>query len=254
MSICDELEELIPAYVLDALAPSDHSRLERHVRDCPDMRDEIASYQSVAAQLCATAEPALPRIELKYRVIAAVGTKPGDRGRGPFRSTAFLQPLLAMSALVRLIALIGWNVSLQNRLAQQIAVDRQRAADLTSQRDLLSLVANADPTTNRLQGTGTTGNATGRVYAAANDTDIALVLSNMPTLAPDQVYQVWLSDWTNRRISGRVFTVDNAGWGWLVIHAPQILAQYQAAGVTVEPMGGSPQPTGARILFASFAP
>jgi anti-sigma-K factor RskA len=252
-SICDELEELIPAYALDALAPTDRVWVEKHLRDCPSMQAELDSYQNVAARLSAAVEPAAPSAGLKYRVIDAMAPRPPMRWGALFSHANYMRPALAGLALALLLVLIGWNVSVQSQLNQQITADRQLATELSSQRDLLTLVANADPAPKRLQGTGSTWNATGRLYAAANDTTMALVLTNMPPLSQDQVYQVWLTDRMNMRTSGGTFTVDSGGRGWLVIRAPQILAQYQAAGVTVEPKGGSPQPTGARIVFASFA-
>lgn len=254
MSICDELEELIPAYALDALASSDRARVEKHLRECPDLRDELATYQNIAARLSYAAQPTEPRPELKYRVLAAAAPKPTFRFSPPMRSTGFLRPAFAALAFLLLVAFVGWNFYLQNQLAQQIAADRQLAADLSTQRDFLSIVAYSDGTPKRLQGTGSMWSATGRLYGSANETTMALFLSDMPALAPDKVYQVWLTDQMNNRVSGGILTVDAMGRGWLMIHASQPLSQYRAAGVTVEPQGGSPQPTGTRIVFASFTP
>ncbi|MEK7874219.1 MAG: anti-sigma factor, partial [Chloroflexota bacterium] len=48
--------------------------------------------------------------------------------------------------------------------------------------------------------------------------------------------------------NGGTFTVDANGRGQMLVRAPLPITSYQSMGVTVEPMGGSPGPTGARML------
>jgi anti-sigma-K factor RskA len=70
----------------------------------------------------------------------------------------------------------------------------------------------------------------------------------LPPLAPDRAYQLWLVNKDGQRVSGGVFSVDAEGYGWLKVWTPQPLGVYQRAGITVEPLDGSPGPTGARVL------
>ncbi len=70
----------------------------------------------------------------------------------------------------------------------------------------------------------------------------------MPALPSGMTYQLWLVDSEGKRTSGGMFTVDSQGRGWLMGHSPQPLNRYKSVGVTMEPWGGSPGPTGAKML------
>jgi anti-sigma-K factor RskA len=70
-------------------------------------------------------------------------------------------------------------------------------------------------------------------------------------LGSDQQYQLWLV-LDDERTSGGVFSVDYYGYGAMVIHAPRPLNEYTSFGVTVEPAGGSPAPTGEKVLGGEF--
>jgi anti-sigma-K factor RskA len=51
-----------------------------------------------------------------------------------------------------------------------------------------------------------------------------------------------------KRTSGGIFTVRANGYGSLLIKAGNSLLGYTAFGITIEPAGGSPEPTGAKVL------
>jgi hypothetical protein len=50
------------------------------------------------------------------------------------------------------------------------------------------------------------------------------------------------------RTSGGVFAVNPEGYGALWISSPEPLSSYPAFGITIEPVGGSPGPTGEKVL------
>ncbi len=78
-----------------------------------------------------------------------------------------------------------------------------------------------------------------------------LVVDGLPVLDGEHQYQVWLIR-DGSRASGGVFSVDKFGYGALWISSPEPLKNYQAFGVTIEPTGGSPGPTGNKVLGGQF--
>jgi anti-sigma-K factor RskA len=74
-----------------------------------------------------------------------------------------------------------------------------------------------------------------------------LVVNGLDVLPLDKQYQLWLAV-GDRRDSGGVFSVSRSGYGALEISAPQPLREYARVGITIEPSGGSPGPTGDRVL------
>jgi anti-sigma-K factor RskA len=78
-----------------------------------------------------------------------------------------------------------------------------------------------------------------------------LVVYGLPQPPAGQVYQLWLIH-NGQRDSGGLFTVDDKGYAVLLVRSLHRFSEYQAIGVTNEPAGGSPGPTGTRVLAANF--
>ena len=79
-----------------------------------------------------------------------------------------------------------------------------------------------------------------------------LVVEDLPVLDHYHQYQLWLIDRDGQRTSGAVFSVDADGYGTATVGSPLLLTSYVAFGVTIEPAGGSPGPTGQKVLGGAF--
>ena len=80
-----------------------------------------------------------------------------------------------------------------------------------------------------------------------------VVVSRLPQLPADRAYQLWFVRPDSVRDSGGIFRVGTGGEGTILARAPAGLDAYTAIGITEEPVGGSPQPTGPRIVGTSLA-
>jgi anti-sigma-K factor RskA len=98
-----------------------------------------------------------------------------------------------------------------------------------------------------LTGTEAQPLATGFVLIGADGLNGALVVDRLPPLGEDQEYQAWLIR-DGERTSGAVFATDEFGYRGVRLEAPRPLFEYDSVGITVEPAGGSQQPTGPRVL------
>ena len=78
-----------------------------------------------------------------------------------------------------------------------------------------------------------------------------LAVDGLAALDPDHQYQLWLIR-DGQRTSGGVFSVNPEGYGALWISSPEPLSSYPAFGITIEPEGGSPGPTGDKVLGGSL--
>jgi anti-sigma-K factor RskA len=75
----------------------------------------------------------------------------------------------------------------------------------------------------------------------------------LDSLPAGQDYQVWLIEPDQTRISGGVFqSSDQSEYVTFVIESPDPMENFFGIGVTVEPEGGSPGPTGPRIFGVEF--
>lgn len=259
MTLCNELEELYPAYALDAIETPDRQRVESHISDCSNCAQIVAGYRAVADCLPYSVPQVEPPADLKYRVLAAALPKTKSPAMPAWRdnfarslSNLLRSPAWSAAALVLAIALGIWNVSLQNQITQQAAINQQIQSDLTRNRALVSMMAYAQNEPKAVQATDAAPKAVGRLVAAPELNSLALIVYDMPALEDQRVYQVWLIDPAGGRTSGGIFTVDERGRAWVLIRAPQSLDHYQGIGVTIEPTGGSPKPTGTKMLGSSL--
>ncbi len=81
----------------------------------------------------------------------------------------------------------------------------------------------------------------------AGETTGTLVVNGLPVLGAEHQYQLWLVK-DEVRVSGAVFSVAEEGITSIPIVAPEDLTLYTRCGITIEPAGGSPEPTGDGVL------
>ena len=238
MSTETHVVELLPAYTLDCLDEEELVLVSEHLAACADCRAELRTYQAVTDQLALAVPHAEPPASLKRRLM--------DRAQppGPVASTPARQPLWqplaalmqrttpawGLAGFVLIVALAASNVWLWQRLNRLPGV---------SQPVPLRTIA--------LAGTQAAPQATGLLVVSVDGEHGTLVVDGLPYLDPERQYQLWLIR-DGQRTSGGVFSVDPEGYGSLWISSPQPLSSYSAFGITIEPAGGSPGPTGTKVL------
>ncbi len=102
-----------------------------------------------------------------------------------------------------------------------------------------------------LSGRPAAASATGSLRFAPDKTLALFEARDLPPLPPSQSYQLWLIYPDGTRDSGAVFNVPATGEATLVVVAPQPLGSYSRFGVSIEPAGGSPAPTGPPALSSA---
>jgi hypothetical protein len=104
-----------------------------------------------------------------------------------------------------------------------------------------------------LNGDNSTPWARGTIYLAPDSTDAVLVAYNLPRLAQQESYQLWLNDpEVDKRVSGGTFKVNDKGHAQLIVRSPVRMGTFKTCGVTKEPDQGSPKPTGQRVLWGTL--
>ncbi|MCC7372031.1 MAG: anti-sigma factor [Chloroflexi bacterium] len=261
---CDEVRELTPLHALNVLDVDERDVVDDHLRNCPTCETDLASYLEVTAQLALALPQSDPSTGLKDRVLAqarkprALPSPPLARGGAPIpiwqstRAQRLRSTLTSLVAGVAVIVAAGssyWAYNLQSQLDAQNA----RIATLTERAQNYQRVASvlqaADTQIRVLQSTQPTQPAFGRVYIDPETSEGMLMVRNLPPLPPGRVYQLWVARANGERESAGILTwTDKAGNGYTLIKCPDALARWNTFGVTEEPTGGSPAPTGSRLL------
>lgn len=227
----------LPAYVLDALAADEMSLVSEHLASCAACQAELARLQRVADELPLAVPQTNPPPALKARLMRSIHARqvessPATRHNSTWqRVAAYFRGHLPAFGLAFIVLLVLGNVLLW----RQLNYNRQ--------------VAGAPMRVVTLVNSSFSPAAVGTLVVAPNGQYCTLVVNNLAALDPSQQYQVWLIKGSEHTSAG-IFTVNPDGYALLEILAPLPLAQYDAIGVSVEPVGGSIAPTGPNVFKA----
>lgn len=221
-----DLHSLMAPYALDALNELERARFEAHLVQCASCQSELSGFVATATRLGDAAEVA-PPAALRERLMAEVATTRQDRPTvstlpkpGLMRRTL---PRLAMAA-----AFLVGAVGVGGYLNEHDNADRLRA----DKEAITAVVSASDAVT-----TDKSFDDGGRVVLVSSDeADAAYIkASDLPGLESGKVYQVWVVK-DDAPVSEGVF--ERSG--------EMIMKDLEGAdriAITVEPKGGSKQPT-----------
>ncbi|WP_020500231.1 anti-sigma factor [Sciscionella marina] len=228
-----DVHTLTGAYALDALDDLERASFERHLAECPDCAREVREFQETAARLGAAAAVTTPQ-RLRERVLAEVArtrqfSPAGPRaGRArPGRWTMRITGLVAAAAVIA-AAVLGVDLWQTGR---DLSGTQSRLAEI-------STVVNA-PDAKSAKGTASNG-GTATAVVAPSERRAVLVVAGMPPAPADRAYQLWFMGGGKAYSAGLLRRDDRGGF------APVLAATVPGAeqvGLTLEPSGGSPQPT-----------
>lgn len=235
--------EELPAYALGALDAEEIPALEAHLRACDSCRGELEEYRAVGEGLLAALPPRQPsaalRTRLQGRLAAAQRTaRPQftwSVGRLAFGIALAVLLFLNLAAFTQLRGLQRQQASLLEQLQ-----DNQAALAMLSYPGTQSLA---------IEGEGVSG----RVLLDRERNSAVLVAWNLPVLTEEQIYQIWLIEPDGKRVSAGLFrSQEGEPYTTEPVFSDRELSNFVGMGVTVEPAGGSDQPTGPRLFKVDF--
>ncbi|MFT3889997.1 MAG: anti-sigma factor [Anaerolineales bacterium] len=238
--------ENIPAYAIGALDAEDVIALEAHLRTCASCQTELAEYRSLNQALLTAVPPKQPSAELRKRLQSRLPSAQKPASIRPQRAWTFSFTRMAMGAAVVLLLAMNLYSILQTRSLQQEQTRLSR--QIRTGQTVMSMLSY--PATQRLS---INDKVVGSVLVDKERDIVALIVWNMPELSQDQTYQIWLIDPNGDRTSAGIFNSEtDQPYTTKIIYPKQKLTDFIGVGVTVEPAGGSDQPTGERMFRVDF--
>lgn len=232
----EHIRELIPAYALDILDEQEQMQVAEHLANCDSCRAELVMYQEIVEDLPLGMVVSEPPTGLKDKIMAGARKRPAPEHKPESASwwERFSQvfrgaPAWGLVSLVLILVLGASNLFLWSRLS---------ALEQTEPDRFISV---------HLDGTQAAAPATGLLVISPDGEYGTLVVDGLPYLDESQQYQLWLIE-DGQRTDGGVFSVSEEGYGTLIIDTPRHLISYSQFGITIEPAGGSPGPTGEKVL------
>ena len=269
-----DLHALTGAYALDAVDSAERERFEHHLQRCQSCEHEVRGMQETATRLAiAVAEPPPPGFKATVLAAAAqtrqhppvvdsrpefaAATRPepgaapeqaGQRARhrhgGARRRRRFRLAIPVAALATAVVIALGVVVGVQQGRLDQ-AQTQQRAAQ-AQQRELTAVLS--APDARIVSGTTTLGGHATIVVAASLD-KMVFTAAGLPAQPGARVYQLWLVTPSGQATSSGLLPAARGG------AAASLIAAGPPAGdevaVTVEPAGGTRQPTTKPIVALS---
>ncbi len=230
MSDTHPIQDLLPGYALGILEEQEKSEVRAHLATCASCRAELSSFREVTGTLAASLAPSAPPASLESRIMRAVTSSGrGTVRRLPARRRMPWRTLTGIAATVALVLAAG-------NFLQYTGVVPPAARGATPRL-----------TTTTLVGIGAASEAYGTIVLDPLDNEGVLAVTGLPRLDARHQYQLWLVRDGERRSAG-VFTADAEGYGSMLIAVPTDFRDFRSLGISVEPWGGSPAPTGDRVM------
>ncbi len=272
----EDIHMLSGAYAIDAVDDVERAQFERHLEACKECREEVDSLRGAATQLSLLFQTTPPERmrEQVLQSIAAVRPLPprlsqeaGDRIEATSRDRAGMPWDPAHDAPAS---------ELEQRRAQRHAAPRRRSAsrwflaaaavvaigggatvalhpwDRQSQSQLtVAQSVIQAPDAQRVDQTLADG-ATTSVVRSKSVGKAVLVANNLPAAPDGKVYQLWLQNPQGAFVSAG-FVPPRTGGGTETVVLQGDAVNASGAGISVEPSGGSRQPTTTPIALYAFA-
>ena len=236
----ERFDELKDAFVLGALPEEERRELEEYLAEHPERQAEIDELGTVAGLLALSPQEKEPPPELRRRIMDVVEA---EAGRPRVESRSWLVRMreslgvrglaLGAAAAMLVIGLFSWNMVLQGEMQDL----QGRVQSLQGQPQ--------EPQMVELGGAGTEHGARAELVTLEGDRAV-LVVENMPPVPEGKIYQIWVIEDDVPKPSG-LFEPKQDSVAAVVEHP---LDEADAVAVTVEPEGGSPQPTTDPVLAA----
>lgn len=230
----DRLKELVAPYVLGAVPQNEMAFVRAHILSCDECMTEADSFAQVAEKLPLAVQPVALPAGFAERVLAAAGPVEETKGSEVVTLDKRRRPAFVsvMAAAAMLMAIAVMAVSLL-----------QTQKDLHRQEVAVSALLRAGDESMGLQGTS---GAVAKMVAANGHS--SLVVAGLGSAPSNHTYQLWIQR-EGKMESAGTFDVEE---GVAVLNTEWDLDEYEGAAITIEPAGGSPQPTSQPIL-ATFA-
>lgn len=235
MDIHEHVTDLLPAYALDILDEVETIEVSLHLGECAACRAELETYQEVGEHLSLAVAAKEPPENLKARLLEALEPYPNApelsqkaswRENLSNRSHAAIRAW-AMVSLVLVAALLFSNILLWQQISRPEMTDSLRVVALS--------------------GDEYAPHARGMLTMSINGEEGTLVVDGLAHSEEEFEYQLWLYR-EDEASSGGTFMVYRNGYGYMRVESEEPLHNYARFMVTIEPEGGSEQPTGPNVL------
>lgn len=234
----ERFEELKEAYALGAVSEEERLEIEQYLAESPSERADVDELSSIASLLALAPPEQEPSSGLRQSLMSQVRSEAGASEETASETdhtprSGWVQRLFGARGVVTaaaaavFIGLAVWNVSLQSEVQ-----------DLRSSQQMSAY---------ELQGSGKAKSVRGELVRIG-DQRAMLVATDLPELPKGKTYEIWSIDKGQPHSAG----VFKPGEGPTIKPIDQTVPDAEKFAITIEPEGGSEQPTTKPIVEADL--
>jgi anti-sigma-K factor RskA len=265
MDLRQHIEELLPFYALDALTDEERELVEKYLAEHPEARQQVEEMGKAASALPHGVSPVEPSPRARQALMARVTADAEARARSsaeasrePARRVNPFENFFRTISFAAVAIAIVWAIFLNMQVARlQNEVSSLNERLVAQSESIDQIIANlpqtdqADVITVSLKGTQVQPQAQGQLIVDPESQSAVLVISGLPKLEPGKTYQVWLID-GGAPVSAGLLSVDENGQGVFIVNSDESIGSFNSLGISVEPDGGSTQPTGDIVVLSDL--
>jgi len=246
---CNELRDLLPAYIVGATTADEAELVKRLLPKCPDVAKELDTYAQISMGLTQQIDPVIPPASLRNKILEQA-SKP-DIVQTDKPSTTTLYPKYGWGIAAALIlVLLATNIYLFTQLD---ATNNQLDLLQSRNEEITNLLTNQQLQQIGLESTDEQNdNRIATLLWDTTENTLVLVSDQLAPLDFSKTYQLWLIDGTTP-VSAGLFQPNTENRALQSIDIDTLLTQYQAVAISIEPSSGSSSPTTDPIALGAIS-
>lgn len=263
-----QFDEDFDLYVLGTLDLEERDAIELHLTHCAECASRLEEARARMATLALAAPLETPPAVVRDRLMQRLHAERQKLRRGspdaaspfwrwvmPFGQWAVMAP--ALFSIILLVA-AGWMAAENRRMSAEVsqlektqedleAARNEQTAEVARARSVLEVLTAADTLKITLVAGAAPPAPQGKAFYNPSK-GLVFYAANLPSLPANKAYELWLVPASGNPIGAGVFSTDAHGNGEVILPTLPAGVTAKAFAVTLEPAGGSPTPTGAKVL------
>lgn len=249
------------AYALNALGEAERHEFETAMRESEQLRDEVTELTDTAVELGMSVPAVEPPASLRASILDAVARTPqlppgadaaapagADTPAGAEPGPAELKARSRWSGSLVRIASVAAAIVLIAALGLTVRAGLQAQSDLTTASQINQIQAASD---SAHQTVDISGGGTATVVWSLELQRAAVLIDGIKGLPAGSTYELWYMDDAGSATPAGTFEPAEDGRRSIVLAGS--MSAGDTIGVTVEPAGGSPAPTGEPLFVVETA-
>ncbi len=250
------------AYALGAVSPGERTALDALMTTNASFRREVDQYREVVGMMALAAPTLTAPASLRQRILAdaarvhpiATRASVTPARQGTARTISAVLPWLAAAAS------LGFAVFSSSQLREARSALRDLRGDLISAQGALAskdstISAFLGPEVHVVSLSEGAQRPSARVYWNHTQKVFIVTAFNVPAAPAGRTYQLWAIAKNKQPMSMGTFNTDASGRATLIVPVSDLVQHggtIELCGLTMEPTGGSPQPTEAPRMVGSW--